>query len=279
MNKRRTFYLLQKGVFFLLIAVLVIVWIAPTVWAFVASTRPSADPVSRGDIWFGSTLTLESYLKAFRMAPFGRYFYNTTVLVLMVFGVQVVTVTLAAFAFAHFEFRGKSFLFMFILLQMMIPTTALLVPNFSTIRFLGIYDTILAIGIPYFGSAFGTFLMRQTFLGIPKSLVEAGIIDGCSWYQLLFHVYLPPAVPTVVAFGISSVNWHWSEFLWPLIITKSSEARPLTAGLVRFTQLGEIGARWSLLSAATVIVILPLLIAFFIFQKRFIQGFLHSGLK
>jgi sn-glycerol 3-phosphate transport system permease protein len=121
--------------------------------------------------------------------------------------------------------------------------------------------------------------MRQTFLGIPKSLVEAGIIDGCSWYQLLFHVYLPPAVPTVVAFGISSVNWHWSEFLWPLIITKSSEARPLTAGLVRFTQLGEIGARWSLLSAATVIVILPLLIAFFIFQKRFIQGFLHSGLK
>jgi sn-glycerol 3-phosphate transport system permease protein len=191
----------------------------------------------------------------------------------------VVTVTLAAFAFAHFEFRGKSFLFMFILLQMMIPTTALLVPNFSTIRFLGIYDTILAIGIPYFGSAFGTFLMRQTFLGIPKSLVEAGIIDGCSWYQLLFHVYLPPAVPTVVAFGISSVNWHWSEFLWPLIITKSSEARPLTAGLVRFTQLGEIGARWSLLSAATVIVILPLLIAFFIFQKRFIQGFLHSGLK
>ena len=271
--------LLRRTILIALLGILVAVWITPTVWAFVASTRPSMEPVSRGDTWFGSTLTLESYFNAFRLAPFARYFFNTTILVVMVFGVQIVTVTLAAFAFAHFDFRGKKLLFMFILLQMMIPTTALLVPNFSTIRVLGIYDTILAIGIPYFGSAFGTFLMRQTFLGIPKSLVEAGIIDGCSWHQLLFHVYLPPAVPTVVAFGISSVNWHWSEFLWPLIITKSSQSRPLTAGLVRFTQLGEIGARWSLLSAATVIVILPLLVAFLIFQKRFIQGFLHSGLK
>lgn len=269
----------QRIVFIFLITILVVSWAAPTVWAFVASTRPSADPVSRGDVWFGSSLTLESYAKAFSLAPFGRYFINTVILVLMVFGVQVVTVTLAAFAFAHFDFRGKNFLFIFILLQMMIPITALLVPNFSTIRYLGIYDTILAIGIPYFGSAFGTFLLRQAFLGIPRSLVEAGIIDGCKWWQLLYHVYLPPAIPTIVAFGISSINWHWSEFLWPLIITKSSEARPLTAGLVRFTQLGEIGARWSLLSAATVVVILPLLVAFLIFQKKFIQGFLHSGLK
>jgi len=271
--------LIRRGLLAAIIIILVVVWVAPTIWAFVASTRPPTEPVSRGDVWFGTHFSLASYAKAFSLAPFGRYFFNTVVLVVMVFVVQAVTVTLAAFAFAHFEFPAKNFLFMFILLQLMIPTTALLVPNFSTIRFLGIYDTILAIGIPYFGSAFGTFLMRQAFLGIPRSLVQAGIIDGCSWWQLLIHVYLPPTVPTLVAFGISSVNWHWSEFLWPLIITKSSEARPLTAGLVRFTQLGEIGARWSLLSAATVIVILPLLIAFLVFQRRFIQGFLHSGLK
>jgi sn-glycerol 3-phosphate transport system permease protein len=258
---------------------LTIIWTAPILWSFAASTRPLTEALGRGDIFFGSKLSLESFRKAFYLAPFGRYFINTFILVLMVFAVQLVTVTLAAFAFARFKFSGQKILFIFILLQMMIPTTALLVPNFSTIRSLNIYDTILAIGIPYFGSAFGVFLLRQMFLSIPEALVSAGIIDGCSWWQLLLHVYLPQSVSTLTAFGISSVSWHWNEFLWPLIITKSDKARPLTAGLVRFTQMGEIGAQWALLSAATVLVVLPLLAAFLIFQKKFMQGFLHTGIK
>ena len=161
----------------------------------------------------------------------------------------------------------------------MIPTTALLASNFATIRTLGLFDTRLAIAIPYFGSAFGTLLMRQAFLEVPRDLVDAGVMDGCSWWQLIVHVYLPPSVPALVAFGLSSATWHWNEFLWPLIITNSDSSRPLTAGLVRFTQLGEIGARWSLLSAATLMVVAPLFILFLIFQRRFIQSFLHSGIK
>ena len=161
----------------------------------------------------------------------------------------------------------------------MIPPSALLIPNFATIWFLGLFNTKLAIVLPYFGSAFGLFLMRQAFLGVPKSLVHAGIIDGCSWWQLLIHIYLPPSIPILIAFGLSSITWHWNDFLWPLIIINSPKARPLTAGLVRFTQLGEIGARWSLLAAATIIVIAPLFFAFLIFQKRFIQCFINSGIK
>ncbi|MFQ5576474.1 MAG: carbohydrate ABC transporter permease, partial [Anaerolineae bacterium] len=176
-------------------------------------------------------------------------------------------------------FMGKRWLFMFTLLQMMIPTTALLAPNFATIRQLGLFDTRLAIAIPYFGSAFGTFLMRQSFLGVPRDLVDAGIMDGCSWWQLVRHIYLPPSVPALIAFGLSSASWHWNEFLWPLVVTNSDASRPLTVGLVRFTQLGEIGARWSLLAAATLLVVAPLLVTFLIFQRRFIQSFLHSGIK
>jgi sn-glycerol 3-phosphate transport system permease protein len=172
----------------------------------------------------------------------------------MILGVQLITITLAGFAFAHYEFHGRKILLFVILLQLMIPTTALLVPNFSTIRFLNLYDTRLAIAIPYFGSAFGAFLMRQAFLEVPHDLVDAGTIDGASWWQLLRHIYLPPTIPVLVA-------------------------RPLTAGLVRFTQLGEIGAQWSLLSAATLIVAAPLFIAFLVFQRRFIESFVHSGLK
>ena len=262
-----------------LMVALAISWAVPVIWALVASLRPATEPLGRGDVWFGSRLTLANYARALELAPFDRYFMNTMIIVLMILGVQLITITLAGFAFARYRFPGDRLLFFFILLQLMIPTTALLVPNFATIRALGLYDTRLAIAIPYFGSAFGVFLMRQAFLAVPRELADAGIIDGCNWWQLLRHIYLPPSTPTLIAFGLSSVAWHWNEFLWPLIVTSSDKSRPLTAGLVRFTQLGEIGAQWSLLSAATLLVAGPLFIAFLIFQKRFIQSFLHSGIK
>lgn len=279
MNTRRLLRKTGNWLVTLLAAVLAFLWMTPVVWALVASFRPALEPMGRGDVWFGSTLTFENYAHAWSLAPFGQYYVNTILIVLMILGVQLVTIVLCSFAFVHYNFPGKKWLFFFILLQMMIPTTALLAPNFATIRQLGIFDTLFAIAVPYFGSAFGVFLMRQAFMDIPRDLVDAGLMDGCSWWQLLVHVYLPPSIPSLIAFGLSSVTWHWNEFLWPLIITNSDKSRPLTAGLVRFTQLGEIGAQWSLLSAATLMVIAPLFIAFLIFQRHFVSSFLHSGIK
>ncbi len=263
----------------LLATFLALLWSVPVIWAIIASLRPANDPMSRGDVWFSNILTFENYTRAWSLAPFGQYYINTIVVVLMILAVQLITIVLAGFAFANYEFFGKGWIFFFVLLQMMIPTSALLAPNFSTIRTLGLFDTRLAIAIPYFGSAFGTFLMRQAFMSVPRDLVDAGVIDGCSWWQLILNVYLPPSIPSLIAFGLSSATWHWNEFLWPLIITTSEKSRPLTAGLVRFTQLGEIGAQWSLLTAATLMVAAPLFITFLIFQRRFIQSFVHSGLK
>lgn len=254
-------------------------WITPLVWAVIASLRPPMEPFSRGNIWFGATVSIENYLRAFRLAPFPRYFYNTVLLVTSILSVQLVTSALAGFAFAFYRFPGQRVLFTVILTQMMIPTVALLVPNFQTIRVFGLYDTILAMAMPFWGSAFGTFLLRQAFLGIPRDYGDAAMVDGCGWYRTLRHVYLPMATSSVVAFSISSVNWHWNNLLWPLIVTRSDTTRPLTAGLARFTQLGEIGAQWGLMSAATLIVALPLLLFFLVFQKRFMEGFMNSGLK
>ncbi len=263
----------------LLATFLALLWSVPVIWAIIASLRPANDPMSRGDVWFSNIITFENYTRAWSLAPFGQYYINTIVVVLIILVVQLITIVLAGFAFANYEFFGKGWIFFFVLLQMMIPTSALLAPNFSTIRVLGLFDTRLAIAIPYFGSAFGTFLMRQAFMSVPRDLVDAGIIDGCSWWQLILNVYLPPSIPSLIAFGLSSATWHWNEFLWPLIITNSDKSRTLTAGLVRFTQLGEIGAQWSLLTAATLMVAAPLFITFLIFQRRFIQSFVHSGLK
>ena len=254
-------------------------WVMPLLWSVIASVRPPLEPFARGDVWFGSTISAANFLKAFRLAPFGRYFVNTVMLVTLILGVQLVTSSLAGFAFAFYRFRGRAILFTLILTQMMIPTTALLVPNFQTIRVLGLYDTILAMAMPFFGSAFGTFLLRQAFLSIPRDYGDAAMVDGCSWWLILRHIYLPMATSSVVAFSISSINWHWNNMLWPMIITQSDTTRPLTAGLLRFTQLGEIGAQWGLMSAATLIVALPLFILFIIFQKRFMEGFMNSGLK
>ena len=287
---------------------LAVLWAVPIIWAVIVSFRPPDDDLGVGDVWFGSAVTLASYQKATDLAPFfpdwagsdaegfpgDSYYANTLEWVLLTLVVQVVTVTLAGFAFAHFDFVGKRLLFTFVLMQMMIPTAVLLVPNFITIRefstaTLGLpkfiyykefslYDTPWAIAMPYFGSAFGTFLMRQAFLSVPKDLVEAGVMDGCRWHHLLRNVYLPPSYPSLVAFGLVSVSFHWNELLWPLVVT-SDKARPLTMGLLRFTQLTDIGAQWALVMAATMIIIAPLLLAFLFFQRQFINSFLYSGVK
>ncbi len=267
---------------------LCLLWAVPILWAIVVSLRPPNDALGRGDVWFGETLTLESYRVANDLAPFfpriedgqltGSYYQNTLQYVLTVLAVQLITIPLAAFAFVHFEFPGKKILFYLILMQMMIPVAILLVPNFITIREMGLYDTTLGIAVPYFGSAYGVFLLRQAFLGVPRELVEAGEIDGARWYDLLWHVYLPPSRPTLIAFALVSVSFHWNSLLWPLVVT-SDKARPLTMGLLRFTQLTDIGAQWSLIMAATLIIVAPLLIIFLVFQRQFIRSFMHSGLK
>ena len=263
----------------LLLAVMAILMFAPLFWAFAASFRPPEVPFASGNVFFASRLSLANYAKALSLAPFARYYLNTILQVGLIIGAQLVTASLAAFAFARYRFKGDRLIFTIILLQMMIPTAALLVPNFSTIRFLGLYNTIPGIALPFFGSAFATFLLRQSFLSLPRDLGDAAAIDGCRWDQELRHIYLPTARSSVAALILSSLSFHWNDFLWPLVITQSDQARPLTAGLVRFTQMGEIGAQWGLLSAATIIVTLPLFILFLVFQRQFVNGYLSSGLK
>lgn len=297
-------FLSAKVLVNIVLVVICLLWVVPIVWAIVVSFRPPQDSLGRGDVWFGESITAESYEKVTELAPFfptiednkisRSYLVNTLQFVLLTLVVQLVTVVMAGFAFAHYDFLGRRFFFYFILLQMMIPTAILLVPNFVTVtqfstkdffipsslfyREYNLFDTPWAMAMPYFGSAFGTFLVRQAFLEVPDELVDAGNMDGCRWYQLLWNVYLPPSRPAIVAFMLVSVSFHWNELLWPLVVT-SDKARPLTMGLLRFTQLTDIGAQWSLVMAATIIITTPLLALFLIFQRQFIESFLHSGIK
>ncbi len=276
-SRRRGSILSRLGT--VLFAALALAWAVPLVWTLAVSLRPAAEPLSASDLWIGSHPTPENYVEAFAIAPFARYYLNTIVIVVGILAVQLVTIVLAGYAFARYRFPLDGPLLFVILLQLMVPPAGLIVPNYATIRQLHVFDTLIAVMLPSFGSAFGVFLIRQTFKDVPRALDDAARMDGAGWLRTLWHVYLPPARPALVAFALSSVSFHWNDFLWPLVVTNSATSRPLTVGLAIFTQLGEIGAQWQLVTAGTIIVVGPLLAAFLFFQRQFVESFLHSGLR
>ncbi len=276
---RRPKELLGTSLWALAVGALAVIWVFPLLWAFTTSLRPPGQLGSQiASLWVHHP-SLANFKEAWADAPFLRLYYNTAVVVFGILGIQLITITLAAYAFARQEFWGRELLFRLFLLQLMVAPAALIFPNFQTVKSLGLLNTRLGIMIPYFASAFGTFLLRQTFRAVPRDLEDAASIDGCTTLQTIWNVFLPLAKPTLVAFSIVSVVYHYNEFLWPLIITDTDRARTVTVGLASFTQSAESGAQWNLIAAGTVIVILPLLVIFILFQRRFVESFMFSGLK
>ncbi|MCZ2134679.1 MAG: carbohydrate ABC transporter permease [Burkholderiales bacterium] len=255
--------------------VLALLWLLPLIYAVWTAFHPSEYSAK---FTLAAPLTLENFRRAWEAAPFARYFLNTTLLVALILGSQLVLCTLAAYAFVRYEFRGKNVVFALVLVQLMIMPDVLLVENYRTMSRLGLIDTLFGIGLPYFASAFAIFLLRQTFKGIPKELVEAATMEGANTLQILRHVYVPLAKPVYVAFALVSVSYHWNNFLWPLVVTNSVESRPLTVGLQVFSAADQ-GIDWSIITAATLLTAAPLLIAFLLFQRQFVQSFMRAGIK
>ena len=252
-----------------------VLWVLPLVYAFWTAFHPGEFSTRFA---LAAPLTLDNFVRAWQAAPFARYFLNTTLLVTMVLAAQLVLVTLAAYAFARFEFPGRGVLFALVLVQLMVMPDVLIVENYRTMATLGLKDTILAIGLPYMASAFGIFLLRQTFKTVPRELDEAARIEGCGPLAVLWKVYVPLARPVYLAYALVSVSYHWNNFLWPLIITNSVEARPLTVGLQVFSATDQ-GVDWSIITAATLLTTAPLLIAFLLFQRQFVQSFMRAGIR
>jgi len=259
----------------LLALLLAVVWISPLVFAFWAAFHASSDAVNFN---LAAPWTLENFRTAWAGADWLRYALNSFLLVTTVLIGQFVLCTLAGFAFAQVAFRGKDVVFVLVLLQLFILPEVLIVENYKVATELGLLDSILGIGAPYMASAFGIFLMRQTFKSVPKELDEAARIEGCTLLGVLWRVYVPAARPTYLAYALVSVSTHWNNFLWPLVVTNTENARPLTVGLSIFGA-PENGVDISVISAATIMVIAPLLMLFLLFQRRFVQAFLRAGIK
>ncbi|KQU52092.1 ABC transporter permease [Bosea sp. Leaf344] len=254
---------------------LALIWILPLAYAVWAAIHPSEYTTN---FVLTAPLTLGNFSRAWAAAPFARYFLNTFVLVTMILSFQLVLGTLAAYALARHDFWGRDVAFALILAQLMIMPDALIVENYRTMARLGLVDTITAIALPYIASAFGIFLLRQTFKTVPRELDDAARVEGANPLQVLMKVYVPLARPTYIAYGLVSVSFHWNNFLWPLLVTNSVEARPLTVGLQIFSSTDQ-GIDWAVICAATLMTSAPLLIAFLLFQRQFVQSFMRAGIK
>ncbi len=255
--------------------VLGILWAMPILYIFWAAFHGN-DFATNFSIF--APLTIKNFIIAFNDAPFLKYMLNSFILVTMILSAQLILCTLAAYVFAKIDFFGKDILFFLVLMQLMIVPEILIVKNYQTLSFLKLTDTLLGIGLPYMASAFGIFLLRQSFKTIPKELDDAAKIEGCGFLCTLLKVYIPLSKSTYIAYGLVSISYHWNNFLWPLVVTNSESVRPITVGLAIFSS-PETGVQWPILSAATIISILPLLLAFLIFQKQFINSFLYTGIK
>ena len=256
-------------------ALLAFLWITPLLYAVWTAVHPSA---FEARFVLAAPLTLENFVDAWNAAPFARYMLNTFILVTGILTCQFILCTLAAYGFARYRFPGRDILFTLVLLQLLVMPDILIVENYQIVRRLGLVDTIAGIAIPYIASGFGIFLIRQTFMTVPRELDDAARIEGAGALTILWRVYVPLAKPVYLAYGLVSVSHHWNNFLWPLIITNSEETRPVTVGLSVFSTV-DSGIEWAVINAATLITSGPLLVAFLLFQRQFVQSFMRAGIK
>jgi len=255
-----------------------IAMIMPFVWMVSTSFKEARSIFTYPPRWIPARFVLDNYLDAWRAAPFERYFFNSIFVASAVTLGQLITCSLAAYAFARLDFPGKSLLFVLFLSTMMIPLQLTIIPSFLVLQELKWLDTYRALIVPFTVSAFGTFLLRQTFMTIPRELEDAAKLDGCSRLGFLWRIVLPLSKPPLASLALFTFMGTWNDYLWPLIMTNSQEMRTLQIGL-RFLVSQEGGSRWGMFMAATVMISLPIIIFYLLMQKQFVKGIALTGLR
>ena len=266
----------QIGMYLLLIAAAAVV-LFPLIYAVSQSFTSPADQGTYPPKLVSWPLYVQSYSEALEIAPIGRFVLNSFVVAGAVTLGQLITASLAAFAFSFLEFRGRNILFYIFLSTMMIPAEATLVPNYLTIRTLGWLDSYPGFIVPFIATAFGTFLLRQFFLQLPKDLYDAAKIDGASPFRFYWKVVLPLSRPALATLGVYSFLHTYNMYLWPLLITNSEKMRTVQIG-IRMLMWDE-ALSWNLIMAGVTLVILPSILLLIIGQKQLIRGLTAGALK
>jgi ABC-type glycerol-3-phosphate transport system permease component len=256
-----------------------VIMLGPFLWMVSTSFKLPVDQFTRTLI--PPTWTLQNFRDLFTVdIDFPLLFFNSTYISILTSIGQLVTCAMAAFCFAVVKFKGRNLLFTLLLVTLMIPAQVTLIPNFIIFKLLGLVGTSVPLWLPAFwGGAFGTFLLRQYFLTIPRDLVDAARMDGASLFRIFWDIYMPLSKPALAALAIFTFQGAWNELLQPLVYMPAVPNTTLTVGLAFFQQQIIQGGKFTVLMAGALISILPLVIVFFLAQKQFIEGIALSGVK
>ncbi|OGS34840.1 MAG: sugar ABC transporter permease [Elusimicrobia bacterium RIFOXYC2_FULL_34_12] len=276
-KRARKIELLQKAISYILLTAIGISMILPFVWMVSTSLKEAGAVFAYPPEWIPNPFVFRNYSDAWEAVRFARLFWNSVFVAICTTVGQVITSSLAAYAFARLDFPGKDKLFLCYLATMMIPGQITMIPVFILLKELNWINTYKALIIPMMFTAYGTFMLRQFFMTIPKDLEDAAVMDGCTKFGIYWRVILPLSKPALATLATFTFLGNWNNFMWPLIVTNSEEMRTLPVGLAAFQ--GLYTTDWTLLMAASVIVIIPVLIVYIFNQRFFTKGVVMSGLK
>ena len=260
----------------LLAGVAVVVF--PFLWMILTSFKTSGEAMKIPPTIFPEKFVTTAYHTIVSSAiPFGTVYMNTIISTVVTTIVQIAFCSMAGYAFGRIDFPFKNAIFVLILSVLMVPGQIFLIPQYQIIQKMGLLDTIPALFMPNLFSAFGTFLLRQFFMSLPKELEEAAIVDGCGRFRIFGQIMLPLVKPGIVALAIFTIKFAWNDFMWPLIVNTSMEK--MTLGPALSTLHGQYTTEYPMQMAGAVLAVVPLIVIFFLFQKQFIEGVAQSGIK
>ena len=260
----------------LLAGVAVVVF--PFLWMILTSFKTSGEAMKIPPTIFPEKFVTTAYHTIVSSAiPFGTVYMNTIISTVVTTIVQIAFCSMAGYAFGRIDFPFKNAIFVLILSVLMVPGQIFLIPQYLIIQNMGFLDTIPALFMPNLFSAFGTFLLRQFFMSLPKELEEAAIVDGCGRFRIFGQIMLPLVKPGIVALAIFTIKFAWNDFMWPLIVNTSMEK--MTLGPALSTLQGQYTTEYPMQMAGAVLAVVPLIVIFFLFQKQFIEGVAQSGIK
>ena len=254
-----------------------IIVVFPFLWMILTSFKTNGEALQIPPTIIPTAWVTDAYSEIVTAIPFATVYMNTIISAVVTTAVQVAFCAMAAYAFARIEFPFKNIIFLIILSVLMVPGQIFLIPQYLIVQKLGLLDTLPALMLPNLFSAFGTFLLRQFFMSLPKELEEAAVLDGCSRFQIFGKIMLPLVKPGIVALVIFTARFAWNDFMWPLIVNTDSQKMTLAPALSLLK--GQYLTNYPVQMAGAVMAVLPLVIVFIIFQKQFIEGVAQSGIK
>ncbi|HEX9025670.1 MAG TPA: carbohydrate ABC transporter permease [Clostridium sp.] len=268
----------SKLLIHLLLLLGVVIMILPFIWMILTSFKTVSESTSMNPyVIFPSDWKLENYFEAIRQNNFIILYFNTFAMMALRIFCSVAFSAMAAYAFARLRFPGRDFLFGIVLFQMMVPVQLFIIPQYLMVDKIGMRNSIFALLFPGLVSAFGTFLLRQFFMGLPKELEESARLDGCNIGQTFLKVMLPLTKSGLVALGIFTALFAFKDLMWPLIINSSADSATLSSALAKIQSAYSVN--YPQLMAASVLAIWPMLAIYIVFQKQFIEGIATSGGK